>query len=112
MTEAAKKRKINKEAKRLREIFDDVDEEMKEVAEGLILEVSFMRVTLENLKQDINKNGAVDEMPQGEYSILRQSPSVQIYNTMIKNYSKLLNDLIAMLPEDKASEVDEEFENF
>jgi len=112
MTEATKKRRINKEIKRLKEIFADIDEDMQDVVEGLILEVSFMRVTLEDLKQDINQKGAVDEMPQGDYSILRQSPSVQIYNTMIKNYSKILNDLIGMLPDDKVSDADDEFNNF
>lgn len=114
MTEAAKKRSINKEIKRLNEIFELMDEDKRQVAEGLILEVAFMRVTLEDLKGDINKSGAVDEMPQGNYSILRQSPSVQVYNTMIKNYNTLLNGLLGLLPKDGGGggDDDKEFNDF
>lgn len=114
MTEAIKKRRINKEIKRLNEIFVMMDEDTQQVAEGLILEVAFMRITLEELKGDINKSGAVDEMPQGNYSIMRQSPSVQVYNTMIKNYNKLLNDLLGLLPKGGAGAggEDDEFNNF
>lgn len=112
MTEATKNRRINKEVKRLNDIFDLMDVDKQKVAEGLILEVAFMRITLEGLKEDINRTGAIDEMPQGDYSILRQSPSVQVYNTMIKNYNKILNDLLGLLPDGKASDVDDEFNDF
>lgn len=112
MPEAAINKRIKKEVKRLNEIFEAMDIDVRNVTEGLISEVAFMRVTLETLKDDINKNGAVDEMPQGEYSIMRQSPAVQIYNTMIKNYNKTLNDLLGLLPEDKASDADDEFNDF
>jgi|SRR5690625_691714 len=112
MPGTAKNKRINKEIKRLDEIFDMTDEDTRRVTEGLVSEVAFMRVTLEDLKEDINKNGAVDEMPQGEYSILRQSPFVQVYNTMIKNYNKNLNDLLSLLPDDKASDIDDEFNDF
>lgn len=112
VNEATKKKGISKEVKRLNEIFVMMDEESQKISEGLILEVAFMRVTLEDLKNDINKNGAIDEMPQGDYSILRQSPSVQVYNTMIKNYNKNLNDLLSLLPKEMAGDIDDEFDNF
>lgn len=112
ITEAAKKRRINIEVKRLKEIFEVVDEDQRGVVEGLIDEVAFMKITLENLRSVINKDGVIDVMPQGDYSIRRQSPEVQTYNTMLSNYNKFLNALIGMLPDDKASDVDNEFNDF
>lgn len=103
---------IKLEIKRLDNIFDSLEEDKRNVAEGLISEVAFMRVTLKGLKDDINKNGAIDEMPQGEYSILRQSPSVQVYNAMIQRYNTIYKDLFSLLPKDKGVFVDEEFDNF
>lgn len=112
ITEATKKRRITAESKRLKEIFEIVDDDIRGVVEGLIDEVSFMKITLENLRAVINKDGVIDVMPQGEYSIRRQSPEVQTYNTMLSNYNKFLNALISLLPDDKASDVDDEFNNF
>lgn len=103
---------IKVEMKRLDNIFKSLDEDKRNVAEGLISEVAFMRVTLKGLKDDINENGAIDEMPQGEYSILRQSPSVQVYNAMIQRYNTIYKDLFSLLPKDEGVFVDDEFENF
>src|SRR5690625_1063558 len=107
-----KEKRIQKEKDRLDNIFSILDEDKINVAEGLISEAAFMRVTLEDLKDEINENGTVDIMPQGEYSIRRQSPEVQVYNTMIQRYNTTYKELFSLLPKEKSEFVDEEFDNF
>ena len=104
--------RIQEEVKRLESVFEDVDADKREAALGLIEEAAFMRITLQDLKEEINEKGTVDIMPQGEYSIRRQSPEVQTYNTMIQRYNTTYKELFNLLPKEVASDIDEEFENF
>lgn len=104
--------RIQEEINRLESVFEDVDVDKREAALGLIEEAAFMRITLQDLKEEINEKGTVDIMPQGEYSIRRQSPEVQTYNTMIQRYNTTYKELFNLLPKEVASDIDEEFENF
>lgn len=104
--------RIREEINRLESVFEDVDADKREAALGLIEEAAFMRITLQDLKEEINEKGTVDIMPQGEYSIRRQSPEVQTYNTMIQRYNTTYKELFNLLPKEVASDIDEEFENF
>ena len=110
--EITKDERIKNEIKRLNKILEDVDPKKKKTIDGLIQEAAFMRVTLEDLREDININGVIDEMPQGEYSILRESPYVKTYNTMIQRYTTVNDKLISLLPKDVVKEVDDGFESF
>ncbi|MCM3444371.1 hypothetical protein [Metabacillus halosaccharovorans] len=107
-----KEKDIKKEASRLKRIFKDIDKNKKSTIEGLIQEAAFMRVTLKQLKDDINKNGVIDEMPQGEYSIMRESPAVKTYNTMIQRYTTVSKELFTLLPKDAPKVEDDGFETF
>lgn len=107
-----KEERIEKEIKRLKGIFRDLSDEKKKAAQGIIEEVAFMRITLQDLKAEINENGTIDIMPQGEYSIRRQSPEVQTYNTMIQRYNTAYKELFNLLPKEVVSDIDDEFENF
>jgi hypothetical protein len=72
-----------------------------------------MRATLFDLKLEIDSKGPVVEMMQGTYSIDRQNPALQGYNTMIKNYKEIIKQLITMLPEEKQKAAgDDGFEDF
>jgi len=90
----------------------ELDKNKLSTAEGLIQEAAFMRVTLQDLKNDINSNGAIDEMPQGDYSIMRESPSVKTYNTMVQRYATVCKEIFSLLPKDKPKPEDDEFESF
>lgn len=108
----SREERIELEKKRLDDIFSSIDADKKDVAQGLIDEAAFMRVTLQDLKEEINENGTIDIMPQGEYSIRRQSPEVQTYNTMIQRYNTTYKELFNLLPKEKSELVDDEFEYF
>src|SRR5690554_2413662 len=107
-----KEKRIQEEKNRLYDIFSSLDDDKINVAEGLISEAAFMKVTLQELKDVINKDGTVDIMPQGNYSIRRQSPEVQTYNTMIQRYNTTYKELFSLLPKEKGDLLDEEFEKF
>lgn len=107
-----KDEKIKKEISRLNKILKEVDDKKKKTIEGLIQEAAFMRVTLEELKNDINTNGVIDEMCQGEYTILRESPYVKTYNTMIQRYTTINDKLLALLPKEVIKEVNDGFDDF
>lgn len=108
----SKEDRINKEVERLTSILKDIDKDKMSTAEGIIEEVAFMRATLEDLKVIINRDGCIDEMPQGEYSILRESPAVKTYNTMIQRYSSMCKQLFDLLPEKTQVIEDDGFDAF
>lgn len=116
ITEEAKKEKlklIKAEKKRFLQILKDLDENKKKAAQGLIDECAFMRATLKQLRDYIDSSGCIDEMQQGEYSILRESPAVRTYNVMIQKYASVCKQLFDMLPSKTAALIiDDGFDSF
>lgn len=104
---------INREITRLTNLYKDIEKNRRLSAKGLIEEAAFMRATLAELKESINVNGPIDEMPQGEYSILREHPALKSYNTMVQRYSSIIKQLTDLLPKDvKVVEEDDGFQDF
>jgi hypothetical protein len=69
-------------------------------AAPLIKNAAFMTITLEDLQAVINEHGAVSQYKNGENQFgTKKSPEVEIYNTMIKNYSSIIKQLTDLLPE-------------
>ena len=115
----AKKKEIGKddlvkrEIDRLTKLFKDIETNKRLTAKGLIEEASFMKATLAELKKSIDENGPIDEMPQGDYSILREHPALKSYNTMVKNYTSIIDKLLGLLPKDvKVVDEDDGFDDF
>jgi len=94
----AKDKMIRTEKRKLKALLQDLDEDKKKAAEGLIDECAFMRATLKQYRVCINEQGGIDEMQQGEYSILREHPAVKSYLSMVPKYSVVCGQLFAMLP--------------
>jgi len=109
-----KEKEIKKEFNRLRRTLKkfDLEKNRLDTAEGLMHEAAFMRVTLKELKDDIIVNGAVDEMDQGDYTILRESPTVKTYNTMIQRYATVSKEIFSLLPKDQPKPDDDGFDRF
>ena len=111
--EVDKETLVNREIRRLTDLFKDIDRNKRLTAKGLIEEAAFMKVTLHELKKLIDENGPIDEMPQGEYSILRESPALKSYNTMVQRYTNIINQLTGLHPKEEVKrEVDDGFESF
>lgn len=105
---------IANEVTRLTRIFKDVELSgtKQRTIKALIDEAAFMSVTIKGLKETINEVGPIDEMPQGEYSILRQHPAVQTYNSMIQRYTTLYKELLNLLPPEEKKQESDGFDEF
>jgi len=83
------------------ESYEKVDPARKVVARKYIVELRFMEEQLDRLKEDIEKNGAVDNFVQGKQSMLRESPAMKAYCTLVQRYGDLQKKLADLLPEKK-----------
>ena len=113
------KKEIKKKTKIVKDkvLKQDVDEDKKikknvASAKGLIEEAAYMKSTLKELKSFIDENGAIDEMQQGSYTILRENPALKSYNTMIQRYTTVIKELINLLPKDIQKETSDGFDEF
>lgn len=112
-TNTEKEQAVKKEIARLNAIYAELEGKRKQAAEGLIQEAAYMRATLAELKELIDESGPIDEMPQGDYSILREHPAVKVYNTMVQRYTTICKELANLLPKDAPKpEDDDGFEKF
>lgn len=108
-----KDRLVNNEIKRLSGLFKDIESNKRLTAKGLIEEAAFMRITLQELKVEIDKDGPIDEMQQGDYSILREHPALKAYNTMVQRYTNIIDKLTNLHPKTEIKkEVDDGFDDF
>ena len=107
------KNKINKEIKRLKELFKNMDENKLKLAEKLIENAAFMSVTLDELKEYIRDNGVKEGYCNGENQYgYKESVESKNYNTMIKNYMNIIKQLNDMMPESQKVNEDDEFDKF
>lgn len=114
-TKEAKDKKIKKEKRRLTKIFEDIKPEKKQTVEGLIERAAFMRVTLQELEEDLNANGLTESFSQGNQEPYeRKRPSAELYNSMNTNYQKVIKQLTDLLPKDTAAVIEQSdgFEEF
>lgn len=100
-------KKIKQEINKIKKIFKDFQKDKTKALEGLINEAAFMKVSLEDTRTDLIKNGLTELFEQGEQSFKRERPEVKIYTTFMQRYSGVMKQLIDMLPvEVKKQEAD------
>lgn len=87
-----------KDVRKLKKILKLVPADRKDIAEKLIIEISFVAETLADLREKIKENGTVDHFKQGKQEFLRESPALKSYNTTIQRYSLLYKQLTDLLP--------------
>ena len=103
--------RIKDERKRLAKVFENLQEDAKGLAEGLIDNMAYMRIELEDIRDDINKNGRVEMFRQGDqepYERIR--PVANDYNNLISKYTNAFKEVSRRLP-DKAP-VEQETDGF
>lgn len=95
------------EFRKLKKIFADIGDDNKKIVERLIENAAFMAVELNKLQEYISENGCTEEYHNGaNQSGKKKSSEVEVYNTMIKNYSSIIKQLCDLKPETKV-ETDE-----
>mgnify|MGYP006988833666 CR=1 FL=1 len=96
--EQTKEQRTKKEQRRIAKLYKDLPRERLEVTKKLIDRAAYMLVSLEDMEEQINEDGLIIEMPQGDYSICRAHPLLQSYNAMIKNFNATIKQLGEALP--------------
>lgn len=92
--------RINEEKKSLEKAFVDIPDKKRDIADKLIERLAFMTITLQNLEDDVKKNGATYMMENGKQKMLVENPAQKSYNTMINRFTATYDKLIGLLPKD------------
>lgn len=84
-----------KEISKVKSLLKDVDKRKVKGMTELIDNVSFMAIHLRDLQKTINSNGKTCEYQNGENQFgVKKSPEIEIYNTMIKNYTSTMKVIL------------------
>lgn len=88
----------------LDEIFSELDENTQKITVKLLDNAAFMALKLEDLQAEINEKGMVTEYQNGANQFgTKKSPEVEVYLSMIKNYTAIVNTLMNALPDDSSA---------
>lgn len=99
--------RVNAEVDRLWKLLDGIDDNKRGMAKRLVENSAFMAVTLSDLQETITRDGVTEKYQNGsnQYGI-KKSAAVEVYNTLIKNFTVVNKQLIDLAPE-AAGVVDE-----
>ena len=114
MGEKTKEQRIKKEERRLNKIYAAIEENKKNVVEGLIERAAFMRVQLEDLEEDLKENGWTEDFQQSDKCApyQRQRPAGQTYISLNANYQKIIKQLSDIVPDDASKDAAAELMSF
>ena len=94
-----KEDKIRREIARLEEIFRDLDENKQQVIQGLIRNIAFMTVTLDDLAETIARENYSEEYQNGRGQRgNKQSTELKTHLAMTKNLSIVTKQLVDLCP--------------
>lgn len=103
---------IDDEIKTIMELFKDIPEDKRRLANRLIQRVAFMTITLQILEDDVKTKGPTYLFEQGAQKMIVENPSQKSYNTMINRYTAAYDKLLGLLPKDADIPEDDGFEAF
>lgn len=100
-----KTKRIGKELRRLKKLFGDIDENKKKLVQATMEDVAFLTVTMQDLRESINRDGTTVEYKNGENQYgTKQSPDAQLYLQMSQKQTQAMKILVDCMP--KAVRVD------
>lgn len=90
---------IKAEKRKLAGIYTRLDKKTKKAVDSLVNEAAFMGASLFELREKINEKGYVEVYQNGaNQKGIKKCSEVEIYNTMIKNYSSVVKQLTDLIP--------------
>lgn len=109
-----KTKRIEKEIRRLKRLFKDIDENKKKLAFTTIEDVAFMTITMQDLREQIIREGTTVEYKNGENQYgTKQSPDAQLYLQMSQKQTAAMKILMDCLPKtEKPAPKSDGFEDF
>ena len=106
---------IKAEKRKLSGIYTRMDKKTKKAVDSLVDEAAFMASSLYELREIINEKGYVETYQNGaNQKGVKKCSEVEIYNTMIKNYSSVVKQLTDLIPkkQEGAGEKSDGFDDF
>lgn len=114
MAKKSKASRIKAERKRLAKVTEDLPDKVKCAAEGILDNMAYMRVELEDMREDFDENGRVELFSQGDqepYERIR--PMANDYNNVFGKYVTAFKEICKKLPEEKQKEQESDgFDDF
>lgn len=108
-----KEKKIKAEKNRLNLIYKEMSDDKKRLVIGLVQRQAYLRISLDELENDLNENGYTEPFSQGNQEPYdRKRPNADIYTSMIANYMKIVKQLSDLLPKDEVKQVSDGFDDF
>lgn len=88
------------EIKRLTDIYKGLPQNQFAVAQGLIVQAARLRVRLDRLWAEIQKNGEVEMFSQSERTepYERERPAARLFTATDKNYQSIIKQLNELTP--------------
>ena len=88
------------EIKRLTDIYTGLPQNQFAVAQGLIVQAARLRVRLDQLWAEIQKNGEVEMFSQSERTepYERERPAARLFTSTDKNYQSIIKQLNELTP--------------
>lgn len=88
------------EIKRLTKIYKNLPPNQFQVAQGLIVQAARLRVRLDQLWDDIQKNGETELFSQSEKTdpYERERPAARLFTATDKNYQSIIKQLNDLTP--------------
>lgn len=92
-------KKIKREISRLKKLFKDIDENKKKLVFATIEDVAFMTITMQELREVINRKGTVATYKNGENQFgTKQSPESQLYIQLSQKSTQAMKILLDCMP--------------
>jgi hypothetical protein len=113
-TNLDKQKRIKKEEARLKRLFSKIDANKKKLVFTTIADVAFMTITMQDLRENIIRDGTTIEYKNGENQYgTKQSPDAQLYLQMSQKLTSATKILLDCMPKtEKPVEKDDGFEDF
>lgn len=107
-------KRIKKEEARIKKLFGKIDEDRKKLVLTTIADVAFMTVTMQDLREVINREGTTAIYKNGENQYgTKQSPESQTYLQLSQKLTQAMKILVDCMPKPQRLEAPGDgFEDF
>ncbi|MCE0775449.1 hypothetical protein LWF11_13115 [Clostridioides difficile] len=107
-----KEKKIKQEVSRLKKNYKDLEKEKNKILDGLVNEAAFLKISLEETREILIREGLTEIFKQGKQEFERERLQVKIYLNFMKLYTSVMRQLIDIIPSDKKQEEEDKLIEF
>nr|DAF25093.1 MAG TPA: hypothetical protein [Bacteriophage sp.] len=99
MAKLTKKTRVDREKKRLQEIFKDLEPNKLETCQSLIDRAAFITVSLQDLEVQINETGWVEHYQNGaNQGGMKKAAAADVHISLTKNLNAITKQLLELVP--------------